>query len=124
MPGEALYQVVDLSSVWVVADVPELDLGWVRLGAPVKVRIDAYPDKVFAGQISYIYPTLNAATRTVQVRVDLPNPGLLLKPAMFAQVELAAAAERAVAGMTCIRPEAPAPERASVTKRDSWRIRP
>ncbi len=96
MPGEALYQVVDLSSVWVVADVPELDLGWVRLGAPVKVRIDAYPDKAFAGQISYIYPTLNAATRTVPVRVDLPNPGLLLKPAMFAQVELAAAAERAV----------------------------
>ena len=96
MPGEALYQIADLSSVWVVADVFEQDLGGVKPGAPVKVRIDAYPDKVFAGKVSYIYPTLNAATRTIPVRVDLSNPGLLLKPAMFAQVELAVAAERAV----------------------------
>lgn len=88
MPGEALYQVADLSAVWVVADVFEQDIGQVKPGAKAKVRINAYPDKIFEGTITYVYPTLKAETRTVPVRVELPNPGLLLKPAMFAQVEL------------------------------------
>ena len=88
MPGEELYQVADLSSVWVVADVFEQDIGQVKSGATAKVRINAYPDKVFEGKISYVYPTLNEMTRTVPVRVELANPGLLLKPSMFAQVEL------------------------------------
>lgn len=88
MPGEALYQVADLSAVWVVADVFEQDIGQVKTGAKAKVRINAYPDKVFEGTITYVYPTLKAETRTVPVRVELPNPSQLLKPAMFAQVEL------------------------------------
>jgi len=88
MPGEMLYQVADLSSVWVVADVFEQDIGLVKTGAKAKVKINAYPDKVFEGKITYVYPTLKAETRTVQVRIELPNSGLLLKPAMFAQVEL------------------------------------
>ncbi|HZX31491.1 MAG TPA: efflux RND transporter periplasmic adaptor subunit [Rhodocyclaceae bacterium] len=88
MPGEALYQVADLSSVWVVADVFEQDIGLVKSGAKAKVRINAYPDKVFEGSVTYVYPTLKAETRTVPVRIELPNPGQLLKPAMFAQVEL------------------------------------
>lgn len=88
MPGEALYQVADLSAVWVVADVFEQDIGQVKTGAKAKVKINAYPDKVFEGTITYVYPTLKAETRTVPVRVELPNPGQLLKPAMFAQVEL------------------------------------
>ena len=88
MPGEALYQVADLSSVWVIADVFEQDIGQVRSGSLARVRINAYPDKVFEGKVSYVYPTLNAETRTVPVRVELANPGLLLKPAMFAQLEL------------------------------------
>ena len=89
MPGEALYQVTDLSSVWVVADVFEQDIGLVKTGAKVSVRITAYPDKVFNGTVTYVYPTLKAETRSVAVRVELANPGQLLKPAMFAQVELA-----------------------------------
>jgi len=88
MPGEALYQVADLSSVWVVADVFEQDIGLIKNGAKATVRLSAYPDKLFEGKVSYIYPTLNASTRTVPVRIELPNPGLLLKPAMFAQVEI------------------------------------
>jgi RND family efflux transporter MFP subunit len=88
MPGEALYQVADLSSVWVVADVFEQDIGLVKSGSKAKVMINAYPDKAFEGRITYVYPTLNAQTRTVPVRVELTNPGLLLKPSMFAQVEL------------------------------------
>jgi len=88
MPGDALYQVADLSAVWVVADVFEQDIGQVKTGAKAKVKINAYPDKIFEGTITYVYPTLKAETRTVPVRVELPNPGQLLKPAMFAQVEL------------------------------------
>jgi RND family efflux transporter MFP subunit len=90
--GDALYQITDLSSVWVIADVFEQDIGLISVGTKATVRINAYPDKAFTGRISYIYPTLNAATRTIPVRLDLANPGLLLKPSMFAQVELPVAA--------------------------------
>jgi Cu(I)/Ag(I) efflux system membrane fusion protein len=88
MPGEALYQVTDLSSVWVVADVFEQDIGLVKTGAMAKVTFNAYPNQVFEGRITYVYPTMKAETRTVPVRVELANPGQRLKPAMFAQVEL------------------------------------
>jgi Cu(I)/Ag(I) efflux system membrane fusion protein len=88
MPGDALYQVSDLSAVWVVADVFEQDLGLVRNGAKAQVKITAYPDKLFEGKVTYVYPTLKAETRTVPVRVELANPGGQLKPGMFAQMEL------------------------------------
>lgn len=88
MPGETLYQVTDLSRVWVVADIFEQDMARLRNGSAAQVRIDAYPDKLFEGRIAYVYPTLNAETRTVPVRIELANPGLLLKPAMFARVEI------------------------------------
>jgi membrane fusion protein, copper/silver efflux system len=90
MPGEALYQIADLSAVWIVADVFEQDIGYVKSGAKATVRINAYPDKTFTGRITYVYPTLKPETRTIPVRVELANPGQLLKPAMFAEVELAA----------------------------------
>ncbi len=96
MPGEALYQVSDLSAVWVVADVFEQDLALVKTGAKAQVSINAYPNKAFAGTVTYVYPTLKAETRTVPVRVELANPGLLLKPGMFAQVELQVGAKAQV----------------------------
>lgn len=96
MPGEALYQVADLSAIWVVADVFEQDIGLVKSGAKATVRINAYPDKIFSGAITYVYPTLNAETRTVPVRVEVVNAGQLLKPGMFAQVELPVAGKGSV----------------------------
>jgi RND family efflux transporter MFP subunit len=96
MPGDALYQVTDLSAVWVVADVSEQDIGAVKLGARATVKINAYPDKAFSAALTYIYPTLNAETRTVPVRLELSNPGGLLKPGMFAQLELAVGAKAKV----------------------------
>ncbi len=96
MPGEMLYQITDLSSVWVLADVFEQDIALAKSGAKAKVMISAYPDKRFDGKISYVYPTLKAETRTLQVRIELANPGQLLKPGMFAQVELAVAAKSRV----------------------------
>jgi RND family efflux transporter MFP subunit len=96
MPGEMLYQVTDLASVWVIADVFEQDIGLVKNGAKASLKINAYPDKAFEGRITYVYPTLKAETRTIPVRVELANPGQLLKPAMFAQVEMQVGAKAPV----------------------------
>jgi len=96
MPGEALYQVADLSAVWVVADVFEQDIGLVKVGAGATVKINAYPEKLFKGTITYVYPTLKAETRTIPVRVELANPGQVLKPGMYAQMEVAVAAKGTV----------------------------
>ena len=93
MPGEALYQVADLTAVWVVADVFEQDIGLIKSGSKATVRINAYPDKAFTGAITYVYPTMNAETRTVPVRIEVANASQLLKPGMFAQVELPVAAK-------------------------------
>ena len=92
MPGEMLYQIADVSSVWVLADVFERDIAQVKVGQKVRLTINAYPEKIFSGTIAYIYPTLKAETRTVPVRIELANPGGLLKPAMYASVELAVGA--------------------------------
>ncbi len=88
MPGEMLYQVTDLSSVWVIADLSELDIGMVKTGATAKVTTTAYPNEVFSGRVTYIYPTLKAETRSIPVRIELANPRQRLKLAMFAQVEM------------------------------------
>ncbi len=88
MPGEALYQIADISGVWVLADVFERDIAAVRIGQAVEVSFDAFPDKAFSGKVSYLYPTLNPQTRTVPVRIELPNPRGELRPAMYANVRL------------------------------------
>lgn len=88
MPGEILYQLADLSSVWVLGEVAEHDIGSVKMGGVARVNMTAYPGKTFTGKVDFIYPTLNTSTRTVQVRIVLANPQALLKPAMFAEVEL------------------------------------
>ncbi|MDD4930130.1 MAG: efflux RND transporter periplasmic adaptor subunit [Gallionella sp.] len=88
MPGDALYQIADLSQVWVLADINEQDVGQINTGREAQISIGAYPDKSFTGKIAFVYPTLNAATRTVQVRIEISNPQGLLKPSMFANVTL------------------------------------
>lgn len=88
MPGEPLYQIADLSSVWLLADVFEQDLGMIRPGQPARITVNAYPEKVFSGKVAFVYPMLAIQTRTVKVRVELPNPEGLLKPAMYASVGL------------------------------------
>ncbi len=92
MPGEMLYQIADLSGVWLIAEVPEQDLGRVRTGLTARTRFDAYPGETFEGRVTYVYPTLNPETRTAQVRIEMPNPQGRLKPAMYAQVEISAPA--------------------------------
>jgi RND family efflux transporter MFP subunit len=89
MPGEMLYQLADLSNVWLIADVFEQDIGRVHSGARATVRLEAYPGQRFEGRVTYVYPTLKPETRSAQVRIELANPGGRLKPAMYAQVDIA-----------------------------------
>ncbi|SDA15294.1 membrane fusion protein, Cu(I)/Ag(I) efflux system [Nitrosospira sp. Nsp18] len=88
-PGEVLYQITDLSKVWMLADVFEQDLGLVQRGQGVTITLDAYPDKVFNGKVTFIYPTVTPETRTAKIRIELPNAQGLLKPAMYGRVEFA-----------------------------------
>lgn len=90
MPGETLYRIADLSSVWLIADVFEQDLGLIRLGQTATVAVNAYPDRTFTGTVGFIYPTLNAETRTVRVRVELANNEGLLRPSLYATVTFSA----------------------------------
>jgi len=90
MPGEMLYQIADLSSVWIIADVPEQDIGLVQPGSAAQVTVDSFPERSFDGKVDFIYPTLNGATRTVPVRIEIANPQGMLKPAMFANAQIVA----------------------------------
>ncbi|KON81323.1 efflux RND transporter periplasmic adaptor subunit [Azoarcus sp. PA01] len=89
MPGEAVYRIADLSKVWVIADIFERDLARVRVGQPASVTLDAFPDRRFDAKVGYLYPTLNVETRSTRIRVELDNREGLLRPGMFAHVELA-----------------------------------
>jgi Cu(I)/Ag(I) efflux system membrane fusion protein len=88
MPGEKLFDIVDLSSIWVVADVYEYELPVIKLGAQAAISLSYFPGKEFLSKIDYIYPTLAGETRTAKVRFTLPNPGGQLKPQMFTNVTL------------------------------------
>jgi len=90
MAGEVLYQIADLSQVWLLAEVFEQDLGQVRIGQSANVRVDAYPENVFAGKVTFIYPTVTPESRTAKVRIELANPQALLKPSMYARAEFIA----------------------------------
>ncbi len=88
MPGMDLYQIADLSRVWVEAEVFEKDLSLIREGQHGMVSFEAYPGEMFHGSVTYIYPTVSASSRTGKVRLELSNPGLRLKPGMYSEVEL------------------------------------
>lgn len=81
--GEVLFNVADLSSVWVELEVYENDFPSIKLGHKVEIISQSYPGKTFVGTVSYIYPFLDPKTRTVKVRVSLPNSGMKLKPDMY-----------------------------------------
>ncbi len=91
MAGETIYQIADLSTVWLDGEVYERDLPSVRLGREVVAEFPALPGGPRTGRISYIYPTINLETRTARVRVTLPNPDLALKPGMYSTFSFAAA---------------------------------
>ncbi len=93
-PGTTLYELADLSTVWINGDIYESEIQSVKLNQPAKVTFEAYPSETFPGKVTYIYPYLNEATRTVRVRMEFPNPHLKLKPGMYGNVVLGVDAGR------------------------------
>lgn len=88
--GMKLYRLADLGLVWVYAEVYEQDLPFIQLGQEALVSLSYLPDRQFRGRVTYVYPTVDEKTRTARVRMEFHNPGYLLKPGMFASVELRA----------------------------------
>jgi Cu(I)/Ag(I) efflux system membrane fusion protein len=88
MPGELLFKIADLSTIWLLADVFEQDIALVHVGQTVNIAVNAYPGRELQGKIDYIYPTVNSETRTAKVRVVLANPDGILKPDMYASIQL------------------------------------
>lgn len=87
-PGMELMQLTDLSRIWVLADLYEYQIPWVKEGQTATVEVPHADNRLLDGTIAYIYPTVDPMSRTVQVRIELPNPGLALKPEMFVNVRL------------------------------------
>jgi Cu(I)/Ag(I) efflux system membrane fusion protein len=86
--GATPYEVVDLSRVWVLADVYESELRHVKVGMPATLQLKAFPHRVFAGKVAFLDPVLDPATRTVKVRLEFPNPDGDLRPEMIGEVVL------------------------------------
>jgi Cu(I)/Ag(I) efflux system membrane fusion protein len=93
MPGEELYRIADLSTVWVIAEVPERDIGSITLGDRATVTFRAFSSQPMEGRVTLVYPELKPETRTARVRIELPNPDGRLKPDMYADVVFHADAE-------------------------------
>jgi Cu(I)/Ag(I) efflux system membrane fusion protein len=88
MAGATLFRIVDLSTVWVTAEVPEAQSAWLKPGAPVEARVPAWPGDAFKGRVGAILPEVNSTTRTLRARIELANPGARLKPGMFANLSV------------------------------------
>jgi RND family efflux transporter MFP subunit len=93
-PDTVLYTVADLSTVWVIADVFEFEAANVRPGQSASLTLDYLPGRVFRGVVSYILPQVDPVTRTLKVRIQFDNPGNVLKPDMYGQIELQSGAGR------------------------------
>lgn len=88
MPGEKLFDVADLSTVWIISDVYEYELPLIKVGDTARLSLSYFPGKEFRSRIDYVYPTLSGETRTAKVRFTIPNPSGQLKPQMFTNVEV------------------------------------
>lgn len=86
--GQNLYQIADLSTVWVIASIYDYELPWVQNGQKAIVNLSYLPGRSFEGRVSYIYPYLDEKSKTIKVRLEIPNPTRELKPGMYANVRL------------------------------------
>ena len=93
MAGDELYRIADHTDVWVIADVAEADIAEVTVGMPVTVTLRAMPAQPVKGTVTFIYPELKPETRTVPVRIELPNPEDRMKTSMYADVVFQAGSE-------------------------------
>ena len=87
-PGDKIFDVVDLSTVWVIADIYEYELPLVKVGQKAKITMSYFPEKEIFSKVDFIYPALSGQTRTAKVRFTVHNPKVHLKPQMFTNVEM------------------------------------
>ncbi|MEW6144117.1 MAG: efflux RND transporter periplasmic adaptor subunit [Thermodesulfobacteriota bacterium] len=85
-PATKLFTIADLSTLWVIADVPEKDISRVKIGLPVEIKVSPYPDDVFKGNLTYVGDQVDPSTRTVKARAEVDNSLGKLKPEMFATI--------------------------------------
>ncbi len=95
--GTPLFTIANISTVWIIANVPEAQVGKIRVGAPAEVRSAALGIDAMAGRVNYIDPRLNEETRTARVRIEMANPGERLKTGMFVEVGFQAGTAAATA---------------------------
>lgn len=88
MPADSLFDIVDLTQLWVLADVYEYELPRLRLGQKAEMALSYWPGRSWKGTVTYIFPNVDEKTRTVKVRIEVPNPQGELKPEMFADVTI------------------------------------
>ena len=96
-PGEVLFRIVDTSTMWVLAEVYEQDLAFVKVGDMAKVMVNTWPDRSFPGRVTFIYPNVGKESRTAKLRIEVANPDGLLRADMAATVEIEAPLGRALA---------------------------
>jgi Cu(I)/Ag(I) efflux system membrane fusion protein len=87
-PATTILSIGGLDTVWVIAEIFERQAGWIETGQKVEMTISSYPGERWQGQVDYVYPVVNAQTRTLRARIKFDNPGHRLKPNMFAQLEI------------------------------------
>jgi membrane fusion protein, copper/silver efflux system len=87
--GDVLFRIADLSVMWVLADVPEYDLGSVKPGQNVVIKVRSLPGRTLTGRVSLVYPRVDKQARTTKVRIEIANPDGVLRPDMYADVEIA-----------------------------------
>jgi len=87
-PETDLYDIADLSTIWVYVDIYEYEAPYVHIGQPAAMQLSYFPGKNYRGRVTYVYPTLDPKTRTIKVRLEFPNPNYGLKPEMYADVQL------------------------------------
>jgi len=87
-PETELYEIADLSTIWVYVDIFEYEAPYVHVGQTAQMQLSYFPGRTYRGKVTYIYPTLDPKTRTIKVRLEFPNPGFELKPDMYADVQL------------------------------------
>ncbi len=87
-PDKDLYEIADLSTIWVYVDLYQFEAAYAKVGQPISMQLSYYPGKTYRGKIDYVYPTLDTKTWTTKARLAFPNPGYDLKPGMFANAQL------------------------------------
>jgi RND family efflux transporter MFP subunit len=87
-PETDLYEIANLSTIWVYVDIYEYEAPFVHIGQSASMQLSYFPGKTYSGRVTYVYPTLDPKTRTIKVRLEFPNPTYALKPDMYADVQL------------------------------------